>query len=83
MINAGVDLGLSLENARELAIGTLKGAVALMEQRGESPEDLRRKVTSPGGTTEAAFKVLEGNDTKATIIEAIKAAAERSRELSR
>ncbi len=82
MINAGIQLGLSGDNARELAVGTLKGAVALMEQRDEPPEDLRRKVTSPGGTTEAAFKVFEKNDTRTVIVEAIKAAAERSRELS-
>jgi pyrroline-5-carboxylate reductase len=83
MINAGTQLGLSKENARELAIGTIKGAAALMEQRDESPEDLRRKVTSPGGTTEAAFKVLGKNNVRDTIVEAIKAAAERSKELSR
>jgi pyrroline-5-carboxylate reductase len=82
MINAGIKLGLSRGNAWELAVGTIKGAAALMEQRRESPEDLRRKVTSPGGTTEAAFKVLEGNDVQGKIIEAIKAAEERSRELS-
>jgi len=82
MINAGVQLGLSMENARELAVGTLKGAAALMEQRGEPPEDLRRKVTSPGGTTEAAIKVLDTDDTQAVIVKAIEAAAERSRELS-
>jgi len=83
MINAGVRLGLSMENARKLTIGTLEGAVALMEKRGESPEDLRRKVTSPGGTTEAAFKVLEKSKVQGIIIEAIKAAEERSKELSR
>lgn len=83
MIGAGIQLGLSSENARELTIGTIKGAVALMEERGESPEELRRKVTSPGGTTEAAFKVLGGKRVRETIIEAIEAAEQRSRELSR
>jgi pyrroline-5-carboxylate reductase len=82
MINAGVELGLSMESARELAVGTIKGAVALMEQGGESPEELRRKVTSPGGTTEAAFKVLNADGAQASIVKAIKAAAARSTELS-
>lgn len=82
MINAGIQLGLSNENSRELAIGTIKGAVALMEKSGESPEDLRRKVTSPGGTTEAAFKVLGEKGVRETIVEAIEAAERRSRELS-
>ena len=83
MINAGIQLGLTTENARNLTLGTLKGAIALMEARGESPEDLRRKVTSPGGTTEAAFKVLGKKGVAEIIIDAIKAAAQRSRELSR
>jgi len=48
----------------------------------ESPETLRKKVTSPGGTTEAAFKILENNRVKQNIIDAIAAAALRSKELS-
>ncbi len=83
MIKAGCELGLSPENARQLTLGTLKGAVALMENPAESPEELRRKVTSPGGTTEAAFKVLGENDVQGIVIRAIRAAEQRSRELSR
>lgn len=83
MIDAGISLGLTPENAWDLAIGTLKGAVAMMESEGEPPEVLRRKVTSPGGTTEAAFKVLDKNNVRQAIIGAITAAADRSKELSR
>jgi pyrroline-5-carboxylate reductase len=83
MIAAGIKLGLTSESARDLAIGTLKGAVAMMETGNDSPETLRRKVTSPGGTTEAAFKVLDGKKVRQIIIEAIATAADRSRELSR
>ena len=83
MIHAGVKLGLTPENARDLTVGTLKGAVAMMETGKEPPEALRRKVTSPGGTTEAAFKVLDGHNARQLVIDAITAAAERSRELSR
>jgi pyrroline-5-carboxylate reductase len=54
-----------------------------MEEKDESPETLRKKVTSPGGTTEAAFKVFENNQVKDIIIEAITAAKKRSKELSR
>jgi pyrroline-5-carboxylate reductase len=82
MINAGKQLGLTPENARSLTIGTIKGAMALMEERGESPEELRQKVTSPGGTTEAAIKVLDGKNVRGVFIEAITAAEIRSRELS-
>ena len=82
MQKAGLALGLSEAQSRELTIGTLEGSVALLK-RGESPEELRRKVTSPGGTTEAAVKVLERENTQAVIIDAIRAAAQRSQELSR
>jgi pyrroline-5-carboxylate reductase len=83
MIGAGIELGLTPENARDLTIGTLRGAVAMMETGSEPPENLRRKVTSPGGTTEAAFKVLDKNNVKQVIIDAVTAAAQRSRQLSR
>ncbi len=81
MIEGGIDAGLDPGDAAVLTITTLKGALALIEQQNESPELLRRRVTSPGGTTEAAFKVLENNRVKENIIKAIAAAAKRSKEL--
>jgi pyrroline-5-carboxylate reductase len=84
MIAGGVHAGLDPEDAAVLTINTLKGALAILEQRHqESPEVLRRKVATPGGTTEAAFKVLERNRVKESFIEAIAAGTKRSRELSR
>jgi pyrroline-5-carboxylate reductase len=83
MISAGIKLGLTPENAKMLAITTLEGAVALMTQGGESPESLRAKVTSPGGTTEAAIKWMTDNRVQTHVVDAIIAAANRSRELSR
>lgn len=83
MIDAGKQLGLTPAQSRELTIGTIKGAVALMEKSDEPPTTLRQKVTSPGGTTEAAFKVLEGQRVKHHIINAIQAAADRSEALSK
>jgi pyrroline-5-carboxylate reductase len=82
MIAGGIKLGLDPDDAETLTLATLKGALKLIEEKKESPEVLRRKVTSPGGTTEAAFKVLEGNRVKERIVEAIAAAAMRSKELS-
>jgi pyrroline-5-carboxylate reductase len=82
MIQAGVQLGLAPKDARDLAVGTIKGAAALMEARDESPELLRQNVTSPGGTTEAAFRVMDNHNTREVIIDAIQVAADRSRELS-
>ncbi|MCP4106098.1 MAG: pyrroline-5-carboxylate reductase [Desulfobacteraceae bacterium] len=81
MIEAGINVGLNPDDAVTLAITTLEGAVKLMSESNDSPEELRRKVTSPGGTTEAAFKVLEGNNVKQIIIDAIAAATNRSKEV--
>jgi pyrroline-5-carboxylate reductase len=83
MIQAGIDMGLDPYDSAILAVTTLKGSATLIEEIGESPELLRRRVTSPGGTTEEAFKVLEKKKVEETIIEAISAAARRSKELSR
>jgi pyrroline-5-carboxylate reductase len=83
MIAAGVELDLDYEDAKVLTLNTVKGAVALMEARDETAKELRKKVTSPGGTTEAAFKLLEKNQVKQTFIQAITAAANRASELSK
>jgi pyrroline-5-carboxylate reductase len=82
MMEAGIALGFDPDTAATLTYTTLKGAASLLEQQNEPPEVLRKKVTSPGGTTEAALRVLQKNRVKENIIEAIKAAAERSNELS-
>jgi pyrroline-5-carboxylate reductase len=83
MIEGGIKVGLEPDKAAMLTVATIQGALKLMEESNESPEILRRKVTSPGGTTEAAFKILEKNKVKQNIIEAIKAATKRSKELGR
>ncbi|MDM8537341.1 pyrroline-5-carboxylate reductase, partial [Desulfobacterales bacterium HSG17] len=83
MIKGGIEAGLEPENAAEFSIATVDGAVKLMMAKNETPEELRRKVTSPGGTTEAAVNVLDNNDVKQHIIEAVVAAANRGKELSR
>jgi len=82
MIEGGIKVGLEPDKAAVLTVATIRGALKLMEESSESPEILRQKVTSPGGTTEAAFKVLEKNRVKQNVIEAIEAAKRRSKELS-
>jgi pyrroline-5-carboxylate reductase len=82
MVEAGAGLGLRPSHALRLTLETMKGSVKLMEETGEAPASLRKKVTSKGGTTEAALRVLDGHGTKGDIMEAIRAAAKRSRELS-
>ncbi|MBF0117319.1 MAG: pyrroline-5-carboxylate reductase [Desulfobacterales bacterium] len=83
MIEAGIKLGFEPLDAALLTTETLKGAVKLMEEKGEPPWSLRAKVTSKGGTTEAAFKILEAYDVKQIIIDAVNAAHNRSKELSK
>lgn len=82
MIKAGVETGLPEEVAKKLAIQTVYGASKLLVDSGEPPEALRRKVTSPGGTTEAALKVMSERKLIEIFVDAIKAAERRGRELS-
>jgi pyrroline-5-carboxylate reductase len=85
MIKAGIELGLSEEMARDLVLQTGKGATLLAEketEEGVTPADLTKKVATPNGTTEAAFKVFSAKDFGPMVSEAMKRAAERSRELS-
>ncbi len=80
---AGEAEGLSPQAAQTLARATITGAAALLAQSGEGPADLRRQVSSPGGTTEAALKVLMGDAGLGPLMkQAAAAAANRSRELS-
>ncbi len=79
---AGAAAGLPADSAKALARATLSGAAALLAQRGEEPAELRRQVTSPGGTTQAALEVLMGEAGLGPLLEtAVAAAARRSREL--
>jgi pyrroline-5-carboxylate reductase len=80
---AAVEAGLSPELARRLALATVAGAGAYAEAAGEPAAELRRKVTSPGGTTQAALAVLGSEHGLAELVaRAVRAAADRSRELS-
>jgi pyrroline-5-carboxylate reductase len=81
MIQAGVTMGLSAEQSRQLALGTFTGATALASQSTEPPEILRARVTSKGGTTYAAITAMDQSDIKNQFILAIKAAQQRATEL--
>jgi len=83
MIRAGVELGLPAEQSRLLAIKTAVGSAAMLASAVDSPQELRRKVTSPGGTTQAAIECLEKEQVGAIFVNAIRAAAARSRELGK
>lgn len=76
--------GLDKETAARLARQTVAGAGALMLETGDSPANLRKAVTSPGGTTQAALDVLQAGDGLGPVMRrAVSAAAQRSRELGR
>jgi pyrroline-5-carboxylate reductase len=80
---AAMEAGLTAELARQLALATVAGAGAYAAAAHEPPAELRRRVTSPGGTTQAALDVLGSEHGLAELVaRAVHAAAARSRELS-
>jgi len=82
LIEAGMEMGLSEDDAKKLVGQTVLGTARMVMETGESPQVLRAKVTSPGGTTEAALKYLEEKGFQEILIAAVKEAAKRSKELS-
>jgi pyrroline-5-carboxylate reductase len=84
LADAGAALGLSRPLAEKLARATLVGAGALLEADSCSAAELRRAVTSPGGTTEAALKILDGDEKalRKLMKAAVEAAARRAGELT-
>jgi pyrroline-5-carboxylate reductase len=82
MIDAGCNMGLSRDDAAELAVQTAVGTAKLLDG-GMSPEKLRQMVTSPGGTTAAGLKVFEEKGLKNIVSDALHAAQNRARELGR
>lgn len=83
MIDAGVNIGLSRELAKKLVYQTIFGAAYMLKKSGEHPALLKDQVTSPGGTTIAALRCLEGLGLRTAFFEAINAAWEKSKELGR
>lgn len=81
MQQAAEALGFPPAEARLLAVETVLGAAKLAEASPDSAAVLRERVTSKGGTTEKALSVLDGHDVKTVLVEAIKAAEARAREL--
>lgn len=80
---AGTELGLAPEAARKLAIQTFVGAARLAAESAEPPGTLRERVTSKGGTTEAALKVFAAEDIAGRIGKALRAASDRGAELGK
>lgn len=82
MIDGAVALGLDKEQASALAMQTMLGAAKMAMNSENAPAELRRKVTSPNGTTQAAVESMQANDIGGQIVEAMQACYDRSQALS-
>ncbi len=81
LIDAGVHIGFSRDQAQQMVLQTVEGSVELMRQSGLHPADLRNRVTSPAGTTAAGTLLLERAGVRSALIDAVDAAYRRSKEL--
>jgi pyrroline-5-carboxylate reductase len=81
LIEAAVELGLPRDMARKLVVQTMLGSGRLVQKSGEEPAELRRRVTSPGGTTARALEQFEKGQFTGLVKRAVKAAYDRAREL--
>ena len=82
MVDKGIALGLDTEQASALALQTMIGAAKMAMDSEDAPAELRRKVTSPNGTTQAAIESMQVNDIGRQIGEAMQACYDRSQALS-
>jgi pyrroline-5-carboxylate reductase len=80
-IDAAFAIGWSREVARELVLGTVLGAAHLIEKSDREPADLRRMVTSPGGTTAEAIRVFDEGKLTELVDKAVRAAYEKAQKL--
>lgn len=81
MVRAGQNMGLSPEQAQQLAIGTFVGASELARANSDSPAVLRERVTSKGGTTHAALSAMEADHVAQAFERAMQAACDRAKTL--
>ena len=83
MEKAALALGLNPQQARLLILQTALGAAKIAMESNDTPEVLRQKVTSPGGTTQAALQSFENNGFTSMVLEALQAAHDRSISMSK
>jgi pyrroline-5-carboxylate reductase len=81
LMQAGQHVGLSEETCRELLIQTLYGSAKMLKATGKNPQELRRQVTSPNGTTMAGLAVLEQGDLPDLLKRAVEQATRRATEM--
>ena len=83
LTKVAIEHGFSAEQAEKMVQGTFRGAVELLAQSGEEPQELRRQVTSPKGSTERAIAAFDDADIKAILLAGVNAAIARSEEMAR
>jgi len=83
LVEAAVEVGLPPDRAQEIVVQTMLGSAKFIQQSGENPAELRKKVTSPGGTTAAALAQFEEGDFIELVKRAVQAAYERAKELGK
>ena len=81
LVDAAVEIGLPHDTAQELVLQTMLGSGKFIRSSGETPAELRQKVTSPGGTTAAALAQFEEGGFGELVRRAVKAAYDRAKEL--
>ena len=81
LADGGVASGLPRSIAMQLSLDTVLGTAKLLKETGIHPSELKDRVTSPGGTTIAGIAALEERGLRSALIEAVKAATHRSKEL--
>ncbi len=81
MTDAAIKLGFTPEAAQKLVMQTLLGASHLLQKSGQSPQELRRRVTSPGGTTAEAIATFEKGGFAELVAQAVRAAYEKAKKL--
>jgi pyrroline-5-carboxylate reductase len=81
LLESSKELNFEENEIKNLLLNMIIGSAELAKQSADSPETLRKKVTSPGGVTERALEVFEEEELKSTVIKAIKEATIRSIEL--
>ena len=82
MIKAAIELGMTPDAARQLTLQTALGAAEMAVDTGIDPAQLRRNVTSPGGTTEQAIKSFEADQLDMVVLRAMCACKNRAAELT-
>lgn len=83
MEEAAIQAGLGKQTAHELLVQTIAGAGEMLKSSGQDPAELRKNITSPGGTTQAGLEALDKGNFQEAVMSCVETARERSIELGK